>query len=81
MPRGISGCHCHIPVAAAHASQIEQQLFPGGNRAHFRQQPMRHLRQIVVDRAPGSEMTVEILRGTERMTMSITVGKRPRDIP
>jgi hypothetical protein len=37
----ISGCHCHIPVAAAHASQIEQQLFPGGNRAHFRQQPMR----------------------------------------
>jgi len=44
------------------------------------QAPMRHLRQMIVDLAPGSEVTLEILRNRQRQSITIILGKRP-DLP
>jgi serine protease Do len=46
-----------------------------------RQRPIRHVRQIVADIEPGSEITVEVLRGEERRQLVVTVGKRPANLP
>jgi S1-C subfamily serine protease len=46
-----------------------------------RWQPIRHFRQLVVDLAPGSEVTLEILRGDERQQVALVVGKRPAHLP
>ena len=46
-----------------------------------RWQPIRHFRQLVVDLAPGSSVTLEIVRGKERQQMPLTVGRRPAHLP
>ena len=45
------------------------------------QKPMRHLRQIVGDLDPGTAITMEIIRGEERQQMTLTLGKRPANVP
>ena len=39
--------------------------------------PIRHLRQIVGDLDPGTEVPVEIVRGEERRQVTVTLGKQP----
>ncbi|MBI1832224.1 MAG: PDZ domain-containing protein, partial [Planctomycetes bacterium] len=39
--------------------------------------PVRHLRQIVTDLDPGTEITIDLIRGNERRTHTLTLGKRP----
>jgi S1-C subfamily serine protease len=46
-----------------------------------RWEPIRHFRQLVVDLEPGSEVTIEVLRGDERRQLPLTVGKRPAHLP
>jgi len=46
-----------------------------------RLQPIRHFRQLVVDLEPGSEVTLEILRGEERQHIAVKIGKRPAHLP
>ena len=46
-----------------------------------RQKAIRHVRQIVADLEPGSEIIVEVLRGEERLQLVVTVGKRPAHLP
>ena len=45
------------------------------------QQPVRHFRQLIVDVAPDSEVTLEILRGGHRQSLKVKVGKRPANLP
>jgi S1-C subfamily serine protease len=42
-----------------------------------RLQAIRHFRQLVVDLEPGAQATLEVVRGTERLPISVTLGKRP----
>ena len=44
-------------------------------------QPLRHFRQLIVGLEPGSEIPLEILRDTERRQVTLTVGKRPANLP
>jgi S1-C subfamily serine protease len=44
-------------------------------------QPTRHFRQLVVDVEPGTEITLEVLRGRERLHLPVVVGKRPFGLP
>jgi serine protease Do len=43
--------------------------------------PMRHLRQIVADLDPGTQIVIEIVREEERLQIALTLGKRPADLP
>jgi len=44
-------------------------------------QPVRHFRQLIVDIPPESDVNVEILRGGQRQTFKVKVGKRPANLP
>lgn len=46
-----------------------------------RLQPARHFRQLVVDHEPGSDITLDVLRGEERLDLTVTIGKRPANLP
>jgi serine protease Do len=46
-----------------------------------RLQPIRHFRQLVVDLEPGAQATLEVVRGTERLPIVVTLGKRPARLP
>jgi S1-C subfamily serine protease len=46
-----------------------------------KQQPSRHLRQLIFDTLPDTSVPVEILRRGERMTLTAQVGKRPLKLP
>jgi serine protease Do len=46
----------------------------------YKGQAMRHLRQLTVDLLPGAEVALEIIRGEERQTVRVTIGKRPADL-
>jgi serine protease Do len=43
--------------------------------------PMRHLRQRVVETEVGREVSVEVLRDGRRETLMLRIGKRPPDLP
>jgi S1-C subfamily serine protease len=43
--------------------------------------PMRHLRQIVADLDPGTEILIEIVRAEQRLQVALSLGKRPADLP
>ena len=43
--------------------------------------PMRHLRQIVADLDPGTQIVIEIVRDEERLQIALTLGKRPANLP
>ncbi len=43
--------------------------------------PMRHLRQRVVETEVGREVSVEVLRDGRRETLTLRIGKRPPDLP
>ena len=43
--------------------------------------PMRHLRQIVADLDPGTEISIEIIRDEQRQQITLTLGKRPANLP
>lgn len=47
----------------------------------YRSQPTRHLRQLIVDTAPGTEMEVEINRAGEARMLRVAIGKRAADLP
>jgi S1-C subfamily serine protease len=42
--------------------------------------PYRHLRQIVADLDPGTEITIDLIRGEERMQVTLVLGKRPANV-
>ncbi len=42
-----------------------------------RVQAIRHFRQLVVDLEPGAQATLEVVRGAERLQVTVTLGKRP----
>jgi serine protease Do len=42
--------------------------------------PMRHLRQLVADLDPGTEISIEIVRDEERRQITLTLGKRPANL-
>jgi serine protease Do len=44
-------------------------------------QAMRHLRQLILDVAPGKEITWQILRDGARREVRVKVGKRPARLP
>jgi serine protease Do len=44
-------------------------------------QPVRHLRQLIVDVEPGTEITLSILRDGARRELPVKVGKRPANLP
>jgi serine protease Do len=44
-------------------------------------QPVRHLRQLIVDQGPGSQITLSILRDGAPREVPVQVGKRPADLP
>jgi S1-C subfamily serine protease len=46
-----------------------------------RLQPVRHFRQLVVDVEPGAEVTLDVLRGEQRLPIRVTIGKRPANLP
>ncbi len=46
-----------------------------------RQHPMRRLRQLVSDLEPGTVIPVEVVRGTERRQIEVTLGTRPANLP
>jgi S1-C subfamily serine protease len=51
------------------------------NKESLRQwKALRHFRQLVVDLEPGSEVTLDIVRGDERRQVPVTVGKRPKNL-
>ncbi len=41
----------------------------------------RHFLQLIVDIAPGSSVTLDVIRGDERRQLAVTVGKRPKNLP
>ncbi|GEM_PF-3377370 len=51
------------------------------NEALSQFQPIRHLRQLIVDVMPDSEATLEIVRNGQRQTVKVKVGKRPANLP
>ncbi len=46
-----------------------------------RLEPMRHLRQRILETAPGRLINLEILRGDQRLTVAVQVGRRPPQLP
>ncbi len=46
-----------------------------------RVEPIRHFRQLVVELEPGRAITIEILRDGVRRQLTLTVGKRPANLP
>lgn len=46
-----------------------------------RSQPMRHFRHLVVDLEPGASATLEVVRGDERKSIAVVIGKRPAHLP
>jgi serine protease Do len=52
-----------------------------GRETLHRQQASRHLRQIIVDTEPGTQVTLHILRGNGRRELPVTIGRRPGHIP
>jgi serine protease Do len=46
-----------------------------------RLQPIRHFRQLIVDVEPGHEITLEVMRGEERRQLTVTIGRRPANLP
>jgi len=61
--------------------QVGDIILKVNKDALSRLQPIRHFRQLVVDLEPGREITLEIMRDEERQTLTVTVGKRPADLP
>lgn len=55
--------------------------------ARFNEQPLqkyqavRHLRQLIVDAAPGREATIELYRDGTRRELKAEIGKRPVQLP
>ncbi|MFO0964926.1 MAG: trypsin-like peptidase domain-containing protein [Gemmataceae bacterium] len=47
----------------------------------LRAQPVRHLRQLIVDTAPETKVDVEVIREGENVVIPVTIGKRPADLP
>jgi S1-C subfamily serine protease len=43
--------------------------------------PMRHLRQRIVETEVGREVPIEVLRDGQRQTLTVRIGKRPADLP
>jgi len=43
--------------------------------------PVRQLRQWILDTAPGTDVTLEVVRGGARRTLHVNVGKRPTMAP
>lgn len=46
-----------------------------------RVEPLRHLRQLIVDAEPGTEVTLELVRDGARRELPVKIGKRPADLP
>lgn len=44
-------------------------------------QPVRHLRALIVDVDPGTEVTLQVLRDGAPRDVAVTVGKRPANVP
>jgi hypothetical protein len=43
--------------------------------------PMRQLRQRILETEVGREVSVEVIRDGQRQTLTLRIGKRPRDLP
>jgi len=65
-------------VAGLEAGDIILKI---NNEPLSQQQPIRHLRQLIVDVAPDTEANLEILRNGQRQTVKVKVGKRPANLP
>lgn len=51
------------------------------NEALLQGQPVRHLRQLIVDTEPETQVSLEILRGGKKQNVPVKVGKRPVNLP
>ena len=51
------------------------------NNMLSRIEPGRHLRRFIAQVEPGTEIRLDIIRGGERKAVTVTVGKRPPDLP
>jgi S1-C subfamily serine protease len=71
------------PGSAAAKAGIQRNdiLLRVNNEPLSRHLPIRHVRQLVADIKPGTEITVEIMRGDERKVLTVTVDKRPANLP
>ncbi|MBI3821828.1 MAG: trypsin-like peptidase domain-containing protein [Planctomycetes bacterium] len=68
--------------AAEKAGLLKDDLILRINKEPLeRLKAMRHLRQLVSDLDPGTEISIEILRGDERRQITLTLGKRPANVP
>jgi S1-C subfamily serine protease len=56
-------------------------IFRINKEAIQRHKASRHVRQIVADLDPGTEVTVELIRDEERRQITLTLGKRPANVP
>lgn len=43
-------------------------------------EPMHHFRQLIANLPPGAEITLDILRGNNRINITVTLGKRPANL-
>ncbi len=43
-------------------------------------EPMHHFRQLIANLPPAAEVTLDILRGVNRMNITVTLGKRPANL-
>jgi serine protease Do len=71
------------PKSAADKAGIKPGdiLLRVSNEPLSRHLPIRHVRQIVAGIEPGTEISVEIMRGDEHMVLTVTVDKRPANLP
>jgi len=61
--------------------QVGDVILSFNNEALSRFQPIRHLRQMIVDADPDTQVGIGILRGRQPQTLQVTIGKRPMNLP
>jgi serine protease Do len=68
-----------VPGEAASKAglQVGDVIVRYRNELLDRVQPMRHLRQMILDTAPETQVALEIIRGNRHQTLNVQVGKRP----
>jgi len=72
-----------MPGQAADAAGIRagDVIVKYKNDQLFRGQPSRHLRQLIIDTAPGTAVPLEIVRNGAAEIIRVTIGRRPVDLP
>jgi len=72
-----------LPNQAASKAGLRQGdvIVRVNNDPLLRGEPGRHLRQLIAEMDPGTEVSLEILRSGDRSRITVTVGRRPADLP